>query len=144
MSAVAVVERWARESEDRLRRVLRSAAQDVAENVSVGGAFSQGTPVDTGFARSNWAATLGAPDTTPLSNTAGVTVDAAGDAMALVIASADIPDTITLYNNTEYLPYLEDGSTQPKAPFASGWIATTAAAWPQLVSAAVARVRGRA
>jgi hypothetical protein len=131
MSATAVVERWARATDARLRGVFREAAQDVAENVKVGGQFSPGTPVDTGFARSNWGAALN--DTDP---------SGGGNETALTIASADLGDTITLYNNTEYLPYLEDGSTTPRAPFVSGWIAQTVHAWPTIVAQAVARVRG--
>ena len=130
-SATAVVERWARETDARLRETFRQAAQDVAENVSVGGAYSPGTPVDTGFARSNWGAALN--DTDP---------SGGGNETALVIAAADLPDTITLYNNTAYLGYLEDGSTAPRAPFVSGWIAQVLNAWPTIVAQAVARVRG--
>lgn len=144
MSAVAVVDRWARATEERLRRVLVSAGQDVAENVSVGGAYSPGTPVDTGFAVNNWDATLGTPDAAPIRNESGATVTSGSTAsMNVTIASADITDVITIYNNTEYLPYLEDGSTQPKAPNTAGWIAQTITAWPLIVSAAVAKVRGR-
>jgi hypothetical protein len=153
VSATAVVERWARETEDRLRRVLRASSQDVAESVSVGSAYSPGTPVDTGFARSMWTATRGAaavvaaprPDDLEAGALTGAASSAASE-MNLVCASADLPDTITLANATEYLPYLEDGSTQPRAPFVSGWIAQTVAAWPAIVSDAVRRVRasGRA
>jgi hypothetical protein len=150
MSAVAVVDRWARETEDRLRRVLRAAGQDVAENVSVGGAHSPGTPVDTGFARSMWVAELGdvaiTPEPTPEGLEPGALTgeaSAAASEMNLVIASADIRDVITIGNRTEYLPYLEDGSTVPRAPFVSGWIAQTVAAWPAIVSDAVRRVRAR-
>lgn len=153
MSATAVVDRWARGTEDRLRRVLRASSQDVAENVSVGGAHSPGTPVDTGFARSSWTATLGDATLTPTSQPEGLTTGAlaaeaemAASAMNLVCASADLADVITLSNPTEYLPFLEDGSTTPKAPFVSGWIAQTVAAWPAIVADAVRRVRasGRA
>jgi hypothetical protein len=141
VSAAAVVDRWARQTEDRLRRVLVSAGQDVAENVSVGGAYSPGTPVDTGFARSKWDATLGTPPNVPETGDGSMVATGTEGTMGLVIASADIRDVITIYNNTEYLPFLEDGSTTPKAPFVSGWIAQTVAAWPVIVSRATARVR---
>ena len=134
MSAAAIVAQWARETESDLRKVFREAAQDVAENVKVGGAHSPGTPVDTGFARNSWHASLD-----------GTTPPATGTApdMALVIASADLSHTITIGNNTEYLGYLEDGSTTPKAPFVSGWIAQTVQAWPTIVALASARLRRR-
>lgn len=133
MNATAVVSRWARASESRVRDVFRSAAQDVAENVSVGGAFSPGTPVDTGFARSGWAAGLNDVD-----------ASAGGNEMALIIASADITDTIIVANNTTYLPFLEDGSTIPREPFVAGWIAQTMNAWETIVREASARIRGGA
>ena len=142
-TASAVVSRWARSTEHRLRETLRQAAQDVAENVSVGGAYSPGTPVDTGFARSNWNATLDTPPEDALTAPSGAQAGdfITSDAMSLTIASADIRDTITIYNNTEYLPYLEDGSTQPREPFVSGWIAQTVQAWPTIVRNATQRVR---
>lgn len=148
MTFVAVVDAWARETEARLTAVLRESAQDVAENVSVGGSHSPGTPVDTGFARSSWVAVLG--ETVPVATrrpkgleTGQLAADAesAASDMNVVCASADVRDVITLANTTEYLPYLEDGSTQPKAPFTSGWIAQTVAAWPIIVAQANARVR---
>jgi hypothetical protein len=141
-SATAVVERWARATDARLRETFRQAAQDVADNVSVGGQFSPGTPVDLGFALNKWDATLGTPSDTPLRNADDASFAGTNPAMALTIASADLGDTITIYNNTEYLPYLEDGSTTPRAPYVSGWIAQTVHAWPTIVAQAVARVRG--
>ncbi len=149
MSFVAIVDEWARESEDRVRRVLRSASQDVAENVSVGGAYSPGSPVDTGFLRSQWVAAIGAGSAGIVTQPAGLTEGQlagegqdAADAMNVVCASADLPDTITLQNGTEYIAYLESGSTAPKSGV-SGWIAMTVQAWPQIVAAATARVRAR-
>ena len=144
-TVTATVARFAQQTKRALVAVLREAAQDVAENVSVGGAFAPGTPVDTGFARANWDATLGTPSSEPLqapTGDAAETFSGTTDAMALVIATADLPDTITLYNNTEYLPFLEDGRTTPIDPqFRSGWIAETAHAWPTIVHLAAQRVR---
>jgi len=130
--AAAIVARWARETEADLRTVFREAAQDVADNVSVGGAHAMGTPVKTGFARNSWHATL--DGSTPGAN-------GTAPSMALVIASADLADTVTISNSTEYLPYLEDGSTTPRAPFVSGWIASTVQAWPSIVALAARRLR---
>ncbi len=150
-SFLAVVDAWARETPDRLRDVLRSAAQDVAENVSVGGAFSPGSPVDTGFLRSQWTATLGEDVGTVVSAPAGLVTgqlaaegQAAANEMNLVCASADLADVITLQNGTEYIAFLESGATPPEAPAISGWITMAAAAWPQIVAQANARVRGAA
>ncbi len=150
-TASAVVARWARGTEHRLRETLRQAAQDVAENVSVGGAYSPGTPYDTGFASINWDATLDTPPSEPLTAPKGAKSgdfdrNAGAESMALVIASADITDTITLYNNTVYLPYIEDGSTKLSeksraAGYRSGWIAETVQAWPTIVSRAEQAVK---
>jgi hypothetical protein len=63
--------------------------------------------------------------------------------MNTVISSADLGDVITLQNPTRYVAFLESGETTPRAPVVSGWIALTAAAWPQIVRRAVARVRAR-
>ena len=159
-TASAIVERWARETERRLRAVLREAAQDVAENVSVGGAHSPGTPVDTGFARAQWQATLG--ETTPVAvdPPAGLQEgalasagEAAASEMNLVCGAAEITDVISLTNGSRYLPYLEDGSTEPRTervakdgtvtplPYHSGWIAETVHAWPTIVQRATGRVK---
>lgn len=144
MSALAIVDAWARETEHRLRSVLRESAQDVAEAVSVGNQYGPGSPRDTGFLLSSWDATLGTPPSTPLKAPKGATAGqfSRSDSMALVISSADLGDTITVYNNTQYLPYLEDGSTTPKSPHVSGWIAQAVHQWPTIVAQAVARVRG--
>ena len=81
------------------------------------------------------------PAAIPITGDGGLVVSGSAATMGLTIASADLPDVITLYNNTQYLPFLEDGSTTPRAPFVSGWIAQTVVAWPIIVSRATARVR---
>lgn len=51
----AQVDAWVRETEDRIERVFKTAAQFVIEDVSMR------TPVDTGTLRASWTVTLDAP-----------------------------------------------------------------------------------
>lgn len=148
-NAAAVASRWARATEQRLKQTFIQAAQTVATNVSVGGKHSPGTPVDTGFARTKWAATFGDPPTETVPKPKGLKEnellaagDAAASAMNLTIASADITTVVTVHNNTNYLQYLEEGIVTPKKKqFHKGWIAETVHAWPTIVLQASRIVR---
>lgn len=82
------------------------------------------TPVDTGRLRSNWIPTLEAPSTeqkvpyAPGSNPGkkrktnrGAATQGALTAMVTVMATWELGKQIWIVNNTEYLKYLNDGTT---------------------------------
>jgi hypothetical protein len=120
-------------------RRMRVAGQGVADNadrlvrrvaVAVDAAVVQGTPVDTGRARSNWQAGLNKPATGTVETLGGVRKGFAGtggavaqrsiDAAKAVIAQYDgDKDTeIHLTNNLPYIGRLNDGwSAQAPAGF---------------------------
>lgn len=149
----AAVGRWTRRTDARLAAVVREAAFDLAEAVSVGNAWGTGTPVDTGYARNNWVASLGAPSdatpagaappTRPAGGTGALVPDVALPAMQAVIAGVRAGQVLYLTNNTAYLAYLEYGLTVPAASDTPpGWIAAATRQWPAIVAAAIRRVRG--
>jgi len=82
-------------------------------------AVVSGTPVDTGRARSNWIATLGAaPDTEiepyvpgELGSTAAANTQAAIDQAETVIAGYTSGQEIHITNNVPYIQDLNDGSS---------------------------------
>lgn len=69
------------------------------------------TPVDTGRARGNWQTALGASSRSEIDrlDTSGGTSVSVGSA---VIAGARPYGVITIFNNVDYIEYLEGGSSQ--------------------------------
>ena len=80
------------------------------------------TPVDTGRARSNWIPTLEAPSEQQIppfapgakGSTGRANTQAALTAMATVLASFELGRQVWIVNNTEYLGFLNDGTTPTK------------------------------
>ena len=76
------------------------------------------TPVDTGYARSHWAASLGEPVAGETGVQKGIEVgEAAATAIALSQAEAEIKNwngrgSIFLSNPLEYVKYLDEGSSE--------------------------------
>jgi hypothetical protein len=86
----------------------------------------QETPVDTGRAKSNWIATIGAPSTTPIpaydegdqGSTAAANEQQAYDQAAAVIAGYRLGQTICMSNSLPYIGRLNDGySAQAPAEY---------------------------
>ncbi len=147
----AAVGQWAERTKGRLDAVLRESASTLAETVIVGSVWGPGTPVDTGYARASWVASLNAPsDVLP----AGPPPTAAGrarggvlyssglDAVGGVIGQFGAGQVLYLQNNTAYLAYLEYGLTVPKASDTPpGWVAQASRQWPAIVAATTRRLR---
>jgi hypothetical protein len=103
------------------RRAVRKAALAADQALVIE------TPVDTGRARSNWIVSLGSPAThtiPPYSPGKGLGKDETGNLQAalaqgeMVIAQAQLGDTIWLSNNLLYIDELDKGrSAQTPANF---------------------------
>lgn len=163
----ASVDAWTRESEARLTAVFRDAAQtvanDVREPVGAGGHM----PVDTGnLRRSLMASTSEIPT---ISNNADQRFAGNDQQINLVIAGAEIGQTIYLGFQANYAAHMEYGTSphviEPKEKLALHWyqngtgvfakkvhhpgtrpfgfVRLTAARWPEIVSASVQRIRSR-
>lgn len=123
-------------ADQRLDDVVRGAASVVGENVMVGGEYAPGTPVDTGFARASWWASINSEGGGPADAQEGGDVPDA----AASVAGARAGDVVYWLNNAEYIPELEDGWS-PQAP--SGMVKLVVMAWQTLVNQVVRRVKGR-
>lgn len=127
----ATVDAWAKETEDRLVRVFRTAAQYVINDVAMR------TPVDTGTLRASWIVTLDGPlplrdDIRPGS------IPAQMQDYTLTIAGANLGDTIFASFVAGYARYVEFG-TYKMAPRAM--VRLSAQAWQSHVDKAVAAAK---
>ena len=101
--------------EDNLERAVERIIRKVTKYL-----FNQitaRTPVNTGYARRNWRFTVYKPTTNPLPRPRANRYD---PPRPLLLTKIKFGDTITIYNNTPYIEYLENGSSQ-QAP--SGMVA---------------------
>jgi hypothetical protein len=99
-----------RELAEGLEHYAASLTQEVAEHVH--GALVLATPVDTGLARSNWTAAVGAPDLSP--RTPRLQLDTIHEAQD-AIRAAPADSEIHVANGVPYLAELNAGSSR-KAP----------------------------
>jgi len=102
------------------RKICQAVALDIDRRLVLA------TPVDTGRARSNWLASVGAPrrDEVPARDAGSAIAEAAG-----VIAAAPEFPLIYLSNNLPYIQRLNDGSSK-QAPAAFVETAIDAATSP--------------
>lgn len=128
------LDKWMSKFEDRNERLIRGVATELARNIIVGGNYSPGSPVDTGFFRSLWKASINTePMDTPISqpkNKEAISLDAFDDVMAM-LAQLKPGDMLWLSNAAVYGPALEYGHSQ-QAPL--GFIRITLAAFEQIVT----------
>lgn len=110
------INQWIQQTRDKSDRFLRILCSDIAEQVVMG------TPVDTGFARSQWQPAINGRDT--------------GNAATASLAAAQLQwgDNFAMTNNCAYIRRLEYGWSQ-QAP--NGWVRNTINDLPILVAAAL-------
>lgn len=91
---------------------IRKLALDCTAN------FIETTPVDTGWARSNWVPSIGSPHETPVGNPGGINIGAQQAGMA-EIGSYQVPmGAVFISNNVPYIQVLNNGhSKQSPAGF---------------------------
>lgn len=114
--------RWAQAAGDKLDALVRQSAYEIAENVV------RDTPVDTGFLRGNWQPSIGAPqaiEKAPDPSGAGVVAD-----IGLVFAQAKAGDRVYFLNNTEYGPFVENGTSKVPGRY---FVADNVKRWPVVV-----------
>ena len=102
----------------RVRRVGNSLRRDTGSVVrrltlDITDRLIKTTPVDTGFARASWIPNVGAPALEPPEGSPPVTQQQAGIRSVLLNASAT--SVVHITNNTEYIGFLNEGSS-PQAP----------------------------
>ncbi len=122
-------------------KVVREVAFDLRDNVIVGGEFSPGTPVDTGFARANWWMDVNGSGTPPETKerVEGTSLDSTErlNDIGLSIAGLKAGDVFGLNNGAEYIEDLEFGHSG-QAP--EGMVRVAVAAGQEILDQAVKRV----
>ena len=111
MSFTTDLEKWAKKASATMSEVVVEFVFDLTEKVIVGdGSGLPGTPVDTGWARNNWVASIGSPNSNILEG-----YDKSGDlAMQRAsLISLSAPGKVWyLTNNVAYIQKLEYGYSQ--------------------------------
>lgn len=112
--------------------VVRKVAMDVFHRVIIR------TPVDTGRARANWQASIGAPKEGELDSVNKIPVGVPGGSadldQALIVDKHQGDDSIFLSNNLPYIEVLENGSSI-QSP--AGMVKVTLSEYPGIVEDAV-------
>lgn len=137
----ANLERWTASLDDRLSEAYRNIIFVLLMNIVVGGLYSPGTPVDTGFARNSWVVGIGGvgafrqpQQPEDRHATVALTADAEGQS---VLVDVRIGDEVHLTSNCAYIQALEDGHSG-QAPTGMVWLALSAS--QQIVDQVVAEM----
>jgi hypothetical protein len=111
--------------EENLTTVLRDVGFAVAENLTIGGRYSVGTPIDTGYARASWWISLNG-DSGPVQSSVNPDAktakkgdyvrNATGPDDAPKLVGAKLGDRIGIFSNCAYMRSLEFGHSQAQAP----------------------------
>jgi hypothetical protein len=120
--------------EERAKLAIRGTARELYNEMSSGGQFSPGTPIDTGFHRWHWDASVGA---IPAGGNAG-SEGAAAERVEGAIADFDVGDTLFITNNGPAIRRLEFDAWSTQAP--DGFVRPAIEAGPQIVEKVVASV----
>lgn len=111
-------------------------------NIVVGGNYSPGTPVDTGFARNSWVVGLNGIAPFRQSSEPSQSVQKGNEPIALVsmddgqatLIGVQLGDVVHITSNAAYMGALEDGHSD-QAPTGFIWLVINAA--PQIVDVVV-------
>jgi hypothetical protein len=133
----AQVSDWVKQTERRMTAVFREATQRVVSTAQ------RRIPVDTGFARASIRGSLSAmPAIDPsFKGTKGASYGDTSGQVTLVIADANIGQTIYVGWTANYVEFLENGHSQ-QAP--SGFVRLAAMEWPRIVREVSSEAKGRA
>jgi len=130
----AEVADWVRKVQGAERMIFQEAAQELVSQLNAL------VPVDTGFLRASLRASTTTMPVMSLNNPgAGVFNLDAGE-ITLVIAGADIGDTIYLGYTANYGAYVHAGAN---GRVGRPWVAMVAQRWQQIVNEKAAEVRSR-
>lgn len=133
----ADVEKWKKQLADKSDQLIRELCLTIAQNIIVGGAYSPGTPVDTGYARASWYVAINVE--TGSQQVVGLTSKGqeALDNITLQLMGVKTGDVIYLLSNTVYMQRLEFGWSQ-QAP--SGMVRMTMAAGQHIIDSIASRL----
>jgi len=138
----AKVDAWTRQTKERMSAVHKESAQRTVAVMQTPRGAGGNLRVDTGFLRASLVGVIG--ENLPAQTTApeGMT-RASYDAgpISLVIAGADLTDTISVVYTANYAIPREYGSRgQP----GDRWVALAAQQWPQIVGQVATEAKARA
>lgn len=129
----ATVGAWAKAVPEALDIVFKEAAQEVVSQLNLL------TPVDTGFLRASLRASTSAMPALSLANPGGTFTADSGE-IVLVIAGAELGDTIYLGYTAKYGAYVAYGANgRPGRP----WVDMVSQRWAQIVQQKAAEVKSR-
>jgi hypothetical protein len=132
-SFAATVGAWAKAVPEAVEIVFKEAAQEVISQLNAL------VPVDTGFLRASLRASTTAMPVLSLANPGGTFTADAGE-IVLVIAGAEIGDTIYLGYTANYGAFVHYGSNgRPGRP----WVDMVSQRWAQIVQQKAAEVKSR-
>lgn len=141
----AVIEGWTRRVKEAEEAVFREAAQELVEqlNDQITEMIYE-TPESPGYKRTGFlrASLMASTEAMPRleRDNPGLPVGADAGDVILVIAGAELGDTIYLGYTAAYGGYVHYGANgQPPRP----WVTLVAQRWPQIVAAKAAEVRAR-
>ncbi len=131
------VDRVIRDMNAFVAGVVRVISVSVTNNVTVS------TPVDTGFAKSNWIPSVGKPKSSPSGSRTSVSSGAQKSGLGRLKSYRVTQGRVFIVNNVEYIGDLNSGSSsQAPAGFVQGGIARGVSAAVRLAPK-VAIVRSR-
>lgn len=138
----ATVDAWVKETKARMEAVHKESAQRTVEIMQTPRGAGGALRVDTGFLRASLVGVIGEslpPQTSKPADLTVATYDAGP--ISLVIAGADLTDTITVAYTANYaLPREYGARGQP----GDRWVALAAQRWPQVVEQVVIEAKARA
>jgi hypothetical protein len=138
----AAVSEWVRETKARQEAVFKESAQRVVEVMQTPVSQGGNLPVATGFLRASLTAILGAGLPIARDNPVdGGSFSYTGEQINLVIASADIGDTITIAYAANYAVHVEYGA---RGRPARRFVALAAQQWPRIVEEVTLEAKARA
>lgn len=129
----AVVGGWAHDVKGALEVIFKESCQELVAQLNTL------VPVDTGFLRASLRASTTAMPVLALENPGGAFVADAGE-ITLVIAGADIGDTIYLGYTANYGAFVHYGANGHAG---RPWVDMVAQRWAQIVAAKSAEVKAR-
>lgn len=135
----ATVDNWVKTSEARMLAIFKEATKRVVRQAQVG---IPHIPVDLGFARASIRASLESmPTIDPsMDNKERKSYSWDDGNVVLVIAGAELGQTIYIGWTANYVSFLEGGSSQ-QAP--SGFVRLAAMQWQKIVDEVVAEAKAR-
>ncbi len=117
-------------------QVIRKLALDIVANL-VKAAAEGGTPVDTGWARSNWLINIGSPITSPSGDVGQPSPSAQSAGQASMLVYSVLQGPVWISNNVPYIVFLNEGSSkQAPAGFVQRSIARALTSLPTTVGGA--------